>query len=584
MTSLVGFAYQHFSWLSNALIKMLYGGNPSKLRDTLETAGMRIYPEAYLSLVGFFLIISIAASLIAIWLTGFYLIAIVPIITLLIGYALPAVKAQDRASKLDMEAPFMAAYVSVMATGGLSPYSSMKRLKDCDLLPQTSKMAKQIEVDVLLKGMDPIAAIEKSAGRAPSREYREFFLGYVQTLRAGGDVVHYLLTRTETMFRDLTAKMKIFGERAAVFLESYVAIMILGTLGISIVYLVSIAFRGYWQGGFTAENFLLYSYILVPVISALFIYLSDLSSFQEPIYETAPYKVYMASLPIMMFLVFTMFLPYLIHGLASVPLVSQFKNFLTALRSMLGLEHGVEPSLGMGIALIAGTIPAAIAHSYYERRRGRRMIREVANFLRDMTETRKTGASPEACIIQLSLRPYGPFSKYLRIVARQLKWGRPVRVVYETLKKKISSWFSLMNIYLLVDAIEIGGGSPETLETMAKFGEMQVSIEKERRASLRPLVIMPYIGSVLMVFSTLVTISFMRSAVSTIARVAIPFTHILTIILPALVFQSYMMGIVTGKISTGNISAGFSHAIMLTLVAIISIISMQLFGFFLSFG
>ncbi|MEM0319803.1 MAG: hypothetical protein QXS67_00085, partial [Candidatus Nezhaarchaeales archaeon] len=159
-----------------------------------------------------------------------------------------------------------------------------------------------------------------------------------------------------------------------------------------------------------------------------------------------------------------------------------------------------------------------------------------------------------------------------------------VRVVYETLKKKISSWFSLMNIYLLVDAIEIGGGSPETLETMARFGEMQASLEKEKRASLRPLMIMPYIGSALMIFSTLVTISFMRSAVSTIARTAIPFTQILIVILPALVFQSYLMGIVTGKISSGNISAGFSHAIMLTLIAMLSIIFMQLFGFFLSFG
>jgi flagellar protein FlaJ len=60
---------------------------------------------------------------------------------LLIGYALPVVKAQDRASKLDVEAPFVAAYVSVMATGGLSPYASLKRLKSCDLLPNTSKMA-----------------------------------------------------------------------------------------------------------------------------------------------------------------------------------------------------------------------------------------------------------------------------------------------------------------------------------------------------------------------------------------------------------------------------------------------------------
>lgn len=583
MASLTGLAYQGFWWLSNILVKIFYGGNSSRLRDSLEAAGIRICPEAYLSLIGLLLIISAAASAALIWLTGLYPVAIAPIMILLIGYALPGVKAQDRASKLDMEAPFMAAYVSVMATGGLSPYSSLKRLKGCELLPHTSKTAKQIEIDVHLKGMDPIAAIEKSAERAPSKEYREFLLGYVYTLRAGGDVVHYLLTRTEMMFRDLAAKIRIFGERAAMLLESYVAIMILGTLGISIVYLTSIAFHGYWQGGFTAENLILYSYILVPVLSIVFIYLSDLSSFNEPIYETMPYRIFMASLPVMSFLIFTMFLPYIIPELALIPLIKQFKDLLTSLRMLLGLEQGLEPSLGMGIALIAGTVPATVAHGYYERRRGRKVVSEVTNFLRDMTEARKTGASPEACITQLSSRPYGAFSRHLRIVARQLRWGQPIRVIYETLKRRISSWFALINLYLLVDAIEIGGGSPETLETMARFGEMQASLEKEKMAALRPLIIMPYIGAALMVFSAIVMINFMRSAVMSIARATIPFTQILVTIVPALVFQSYIMGIVTGKISTGNVSAGFRHAIILTLIAMFSIIFMRFFGMLLQF-
>ncbi|MEM2028888.1 MAG: type II secretion system F family protein [Candidatus Bathyarchaeia archaeon] len=578
MASLIGLAYQGFSWLSKALMWMLYAGRPSRLRDSLEAAGIRIYPEAYLSAVGLFLVISAAASAAIIWLTGFLPVAIAPIIVLLIGYALPSIKAQDRAAKLDMEAPFMAAYISVMATGGLSPYSSLKRLKNCELLPHTSKTAKLMEVDVHLRGMDPVAAIEKSAEKVPSKEYREFLLGYVHTLRTGGDVVHYLLTRTEVMFRDLAAKIRAFGERAAMLLESYVAIMILSTLGISIVYLTSIAFQGYWQGGFTAENFLLYAYILTPVISMLFIYLSDLSSFQEPIYETAPYKIYAASLPLMIFLVLEMFLIYLVPELALVlPFADQFKGFLTFLRSALGLERGFEPSLGMGIALIAGTIPAAVSHSYYNRRRGRSIVSEVTNFLRDLTEARKTGASPEACIDQLSARSYGAFSKHLRIVARQLRWGQPLRVMYETLRRRISSWFALINLYLLVDATEVGGGSPETLETMARFGEMQASLEKEKMAALRPLIIMPYIGSAIMVFSTLITINFMYSAVMSISRTAIPFAQIITIIVPALVFQSYLMGVVTGKISTGNVSAGFRHAIILTIVTLLTIVSMRFF-------
>ena len=332
-------------------------------------------------------------------------------------------------------------------------------------------MYKRQEVDVLLKGLDPVAAIERSAEKLPSKEYKEFLTGYTYTLRTGGDVIHYLMTRTEVMFRDLATKLKAFGERAAILLESYIAIVILSTLGLTIAFLTSQAFAGLLQGGFTAESYLMYSYIVMPVLSILFIYLADLSSLQEPVYEMAPYKVYAATAPLTFFLVLVLFLSFLIPELtAAMPIAKPFKNFLTSFRELLGLDRGVEPAIGLGIALMVGTIPAIVAHDYYERRRGKGLVYEVTNFLRDLTEARKTGASPEACVIQLSNKSYGALTKYLKLVARQLRWGMPFRVVYETLKRRIRSWMALINLYLLVDAIEVGGGSPETLETMARFG------------------------------------------------------------------------------------------------------------------
>jgi flagellar protein FlaJ len=577
MASLVGLAYQGFSWSAKILMRLLYAGKPSKLKNSLEAAGIRIYPEAYLSAVGFLLTVSITIVTPVVWFTGFFFIAAAPLTLLLLAYALPSIKARDRAAKLDMEVPFMAAYISVMATGGLSPYTSMSRLKNCELLPHTSKAVKQMELDVQLKGLDPVAAIEKLAEHIPSKEYREFLLGYVHSLRTGGDVVHYLLTRTEAMFRDLATKLRAFGDRAAMLLESYIAITILSTLGISIVFITSIGFQKYWGGGFTAGDFLLYSYILIPILSILFIYLSDLSNFQEPVYETTPYKVFAATSPLLILLLLVMFLPYILLGLTLLPITKQFTDFLTLVRSNLGLERGYEPSLGLGIALIVSTIPAAVAHSYYNRKRGRSIINAVANFLRDMTETRKTGASPESCIIQLSARHYGSFSRYLKIAARQLKWGQPFRVIYETLRKRISSWFALINLYLLVDAIEVGGGSPETLETMARFGEMQSSLEKERITALRPLMVMPYIGSVIMVFSTIICVNFMHSAIYSISRQAIPYTQLITTIVPPLILQSYLTGIVAGKISAGSVSAGFKHAIILTVITLALIALMPYF-------
>jgi len=527
-------------------------------------------------MVSFFFILSIIAAVPAILLTGLYPLALTPLLVIALGWAVPKIQARDRASKLDMEVPFAGAYISVMSTGGLSPYSSLRRLKNCPLLPNISKTVKQVEVDVQLKGIDPVTAMEKSAEHLPSRDYKDLLMGYAHTLRTGGDVIHYLLIRTETMFRDLAAKVKAFGERAAMLMETYMAIVILSTLSLSIIFMTAIAFAGFWQGGFTAETYLLYSYLIIPAISILFIYLTDLSSFQEPIYEKGPYKTFLATLPIMVFLLLTMFFPFLIPELAAASFTKPFTDFITFLRTSLGLEKGFEAALGLGLSLIIGTIPATIAHSYYTRK-GKDIVHDVTNFLRDLTEARKTGASPENCIQNLSNRTYGRFGKHLKVAARQIRWGLPFKVIYETFKDKIKSWLALVNIYLLVDAIEVGGGSPETLETLTRFSEMLSSLEKEKKAMLRPLLIMPYIGAGILLFSTIIFLGFMRFVLYSFARQAMPYSQFVTLMLPPLMLQAYLTGLVTGKISSGVLSTGFKHAAILVAVAIVLMLLMNYF-------
>jgi len=565
--SLTGFSYRHFNWLGKRLSKLFYSNGHIKLEEALEDAGIKIYPEAYFSLIGFFLILSIIATPPLILIMGFIPLALSPLLIIFLGYAVPKIMAQDRASKLDVEVPFAGAYVSVMATGGLSPYASLRRLKKCPLLPNISKAVKDIEVDVQVKGFDPVTAIEKSAQHLPSRDYRDLLLGYAHTLRTGGDVIHYLLIRTETMFRDLATKVRAFGERAAMLMEAYIAIVILSTLSLTIIYMTSIAFAGFWTGFFTAESFLLYSYILVPAISLLFIYLIDVSSLHEPMYEWRPYKVFSATSPLLIFLLITMFFPFATPQYTPF-FAKPFTDFIILLRKTIGLERGFEAALGLALALIIGTIPSAFAHSY-SIKRGKDVVNDVTNFLRDLTEARKTGASPESCIENLSGRSYGRFGRHLTVASRQIRWGLPFNVIYETFKVKIKSWLALINIYLLVDAIEVGGGSPETLETLTRFSEMLTSLEKEKKALLRPLLIMPYIGAGILLFSTIVFLGFMRLVLYSFARQAMPFSQFATLLLPPLILQAYLTGLVTGKISSGILSTGFKHALILVVAAIV---------------
>jgi len=85
---------------------------------------------------------------------------------------------------------------------------------------------------------------------------------------------------------------------------------------------------------------------------------------------------------------------------------------------------------------------------------------------------------------------------------------------------------------------------------------------------------MPYIGAVLLVFSVTLCLNFMNQAVFSIGRQTIPYTQLLSTVLPSIILQSYITGIVTGKVSGGSVSAGFKHAIILTMMTLIIVVVM----------
>ena len=136
--SFSGFSYKYFNFLGRLFSRVFYSNSYVKLDEALSDAGLRIYPEAYYSMIGLVFLITVVLTIPLVVFTQILLLIPLPLIMILLGYAIPKTMASDRAQKLDLEVPFAGTYVSVMATGGLSPYASLKRLKGCDLLPKRS--------------------------------------------------------------------------------------------------------------------------------------------------------------------------------------------------------------------------------------------------------------------------------------------------------------------------------------------------------------------------------------------------------------------------------------------------------------
>jgi len=73
----------------------------------------------------------------------------------------------------------------------------------------------------------------------PSKEYRDLLLGYASTLRSGGDVVHFLIRKTEQIFNARMGTMRIVGERMGMLMEGYAAITMMLSLVLFTIYIVS---------------------------------------------------------------------------------------------------------------------------------------------------------------------------------------------------------------------------------------------------------------------------------------------------------------------------------------------------------
>jgi len=566
--SFVGISYAYFGWFGLRLSKFF-----KNFGQGLEAANIRIHPETYLSMCGFAFFTSLAVS-IAVSVVGFVLAGpimlsflAVPFLVFVMFMIYPRFAAINRASNLDTEVPFAASYVSVLASGGISPFKAFEKLKDVDFLPQLSTAAKLVYIDTRARGIDPVTALEENAKHVPSKDYKEFVLGYASTLRVGGDTEHYLLRRTEIMFDNRKTKIKVIGERIALLMETYIMVAILLALALYVMYIVTKLMP---QGGFelfSSATFVLFSYIFLPVISIVFLYLIDITAPKYPISDYRAYKFFAATLPFSLLLSIPMVLAFFVP-MDLGPL--QFLNdFVVGARKFLGLDYGFEGGVGISIVMMVTFAPGMVADIYYSRQ-NKTIGFGITNFLRDLVEIRKTGISPEKCIFLLSKREYGSFSKILKVVSNQVNWGISFRRVMADLRTRIHGWLNLMSLFLLMDSIDVGGGTPETLESLASFSESINAIEKEKQSSLRPLLLLPYLGGIILLIST-ITILFFARSVFRMYSATFAFSDFVKLFVPPIIFNTVFMGLVAGKVSGERVSAGFLHAFILAIISLISL-------------
>lgn len=478
----------------------------------------------------------------------FFLAAVAPFIAFLSVLNGPKLSKSSRGSALDNEMPFLVGYMSILAGGGLSLIDTLRQISEMDVFQAAAKEASRMLIDIDVFGRDPITAMERAAKYSPSRAWSELLTGYTTVLRTGGDHVNYLNLHLKETLDKMADKIKRTVETVGLISESFLIVTVVLGMTLFTLYLVEALINGNAAG---ITNIYLFSFVVVPTLSAAFIWLMDAFSQKWPYTDMRPYKIFLAFVPVGV-LIFFLPLPILFY------------------------QH-------MAVSLLAiSTVPSFFAIKYSrERRTIERMLPE---FIEDVAEQRKIGLPPEQAIERLGEgNRYGGFSKYVSKMGAQLSWGISLGKVVSSFTKGVSSWVARAVGTLMLEVVEIGGGTLRGFDDMAAFTRRISVSESDARSSLRAFVLIIYIGGIMLTLTTFVMIYMLSLQTALAARgvhVAIVGSspRVLDNLLAASVFQSWVLGLVAGKMGEGSLAEGFKHSVALVVFTLLAVV---VAGFFI---
>jgi flagellar protein FlaJ len=543
-----------------------------ELDKSILRAGMNVHPVIYASrTIMVTLITSVTALLSAAMAFIFVpmpfiarvvvgLVALViPISVFAMMILQPSLKASDRKSGVENELPFFMAYASTMAKGGVSLEKIIERVSTLKVFKAMKEECLRVMTYVKLFGYDPISALERVSILHPSTKFRDLMLGYTTTLRSGGDVTHYMEIRTQELFNARMNEIKSMTERLASFLELYIVLGVIMSITVFVFFSVSGTLSAVSAGRTTGTLSVdvtmpsLYNFLVLPMLGLVVLAMIQVSQPKTPVKIMEPYITLITLIPISVVSFFvTLFIT----------------NGSGVLRGVLGLHEVQSVIISMTVALLILTIPPWLVHrSVLKGHKG--LVKATADYLREMSEIRKTGLSPEKCIVQLSTKDFRNLTPIVSKAGAAVSLGLSLEEALRRVLRGVREWFVIAIFRFLTDSIVVGGGAPDIIDALARFTQSLSELEEELRRRLKAYVILPYFGAIMLASSPIIIVNMLITAAGAPAEAVAPLIGVLGV---GSMINSFIMGLIAGKSSEMSIAAGFKHAALMTLVTAATIL------------
>ncbi len=256
------------------------------------------------------------------------------------------------------------------------------------------------------------------------------------------------------------------------------------------------------------------------------------------------------------------------------------------------------------LSVLIISIPQVLM-SYIEYKDIKEMETKFPFFLRDLTESIRSGMPLHKAIINAGKVDYGKLNKEVRKMAHQLTWGVNIIKVFEQAEKRLkSSDIMSKNMRIIIETYKTGGEIDKTLDAISNAILTLQETQNERKSTLNQYVVAMYaityifIGIIVGISKLLIPI-FSSSTGATIGALGTIMgnpcesclymvqtscfpcymyfnictmlganketigCYYLGLFFSMIIVQSICGGLVAGQISEGSVKAGIKHSLIL---------------------
>jgi flagellar protein FlaJ len=192
------------------------------------------------------------------------------LITLMLMYLYPGMKASGRRGPIDRNLPYVSNFLTLLSSSNVPPSVIFESMAKIDALKEVRLEFSNIIRDVGVFGGDLLSSIVQNAKLTPHDKLGEILEGYVATVRTGGNPTEYLKITTENVTKDRIGKLDMMLESLAAMAEIYIMMLVAAPL-LFIVLFVTLGMIGSSSFGGFSMSLILYllTYLGIPIMGAI---------------------------------------------------------------------------------------------------------------------------------------------------------------------------------------------------------------------------------------------------------------------------------------------------------------------------